>query len=92
MKTGTGAFIFLLVIIVLIFVLWFSIPSSRENYGGKIKRIRRIPKENCYRICGQYYEDCIAPHFQGRYIDFGDCQRRRDNCIAVCNYSDFQRL
>jgi len=82
----------LALIIFLVMYAWNNREQNREGYGGPIKRIRRIPKEDCYAICGQYYNDCMAPHYQGRYIDFGDCHRRRDNCISVCNYSDFHRL
>ena len=84
-------YIILGVVLLIIFSLWFF-RSKRENYGGPVKRIRRIPKGDCYALCGQYYEACMAPHYEGRLIDAGMCMRNRDNCISVCNYSDFQRM
>jgi hypothetical protein len=83
-----------LVVLIVIFLVcaWSSREYFRENYGGPIKRLRRIPKNDCYRICGQHYTACMAPYYQGRLVDAEMCQRRRDNCISVCNYSDFQRL
>ena len=81
------------VFIAIFFVAYsWNMQNRCEKYGGPVKKLRRIPKEDCYAICGQYYNHCMAPYYQGRYIDAGACQRRRNNCIAVCNYSDFHRL
>lgn len=91
MSNSTLYLVWALVVVIFI-VICLAKNKSYENYGGPIKLLRRIPKNDCYNICGQYYTDCMAPYYQGRYIDAGDCQRRRDSCIAVCNYSDFQRL
>jgi len=63
--------------------------GHREHYGGAVKRIHRIPKNTCYSLCGQYYRRCMS-EFQ--YVDAGDCGRRYNNCLAVCDYSNFQRL
>lgn len=82
--------------IILVLVLCVCVIAcmyrKRENYGGPIKNIRRIPKSDCYRICGEYYTNCINRYQQGRYVDVGDCQRRRDACVSVCNYTDYQRV
>ena len=80
-----------LVIATIICCVYFSNRKSRviENYGGAVKRIHRIPKNSCYNICEQYYRRCMA-EFQ--YIDAGDCARRYNNCLSVCNYTDFHRL
>ena len=84
--------IIIVVVIALIYVVWCLTYKKREHYGGPVKRIRRIPKETCYQICGQYYNDCMKPHYEGRLIDAEACMGRRNACVATCNYSDFQRL
>lgn len=80
-----------LVTVSVVYFFWRGIPKS-EGYGGPVKRIKNIPKNDCYSLCDQYYNDCISPHFEGRYVDFSLCIRRKQACISNCNYTDFHRL
>ena len=86
MKTNV-IIIALLIFGTLICCWYFS--GTRENYGGAIKRIQRIPKNTCYSLCDQYYGRCMQ-EFQ--YVDAGSCKVRHSNCMATCRYTDFQRL
>ena len=74
---------------ILIVTAAFYLKSKKEHFGGPIKNIRRIPKTTCYQICGQYYNDCMQKFSN---IDANACERRRESCISICNYSDFQTL
>lgn len=76
--------------IIIVFLLFLLMKANtKENYGGPVKRIHRIPLNTCYDTCQQYYSNCMA---QYQYIDATDCSRRYENCMSVCRYSDFQRL
>jgi len=83
--------ILILVFVLLVFILLFIniIRSKREYYGGAVKRIHKIPKTTCYGICGQHYQRCMA---ENQYIDADYCRGRYNNCVSVCNYSDYHRM
>lgn len=71
---------------VILFLFIFTI--NKENYGA-LKVLKRVPKNNCYDNCKQYYTGCMARY---QYVDASDCWRRFDNCINACNYSDFHKM
>jgi len=82
--------IILMVILLVLFIVYLWNKShTRENFGGPVKNIRRIPKNDCYGICNQYYNNCMA---QYQYNDAGECKRRLDGCISQCNYTDYHRM
>jgi len=92
MSCGSKNFIIfggILVIILLIFLLFRRKNKKIENFGP-VKTIRRIPKNDCYRLCGQYYMQCMGT-VRGE-VDADGCAIRRRNCMAECNYSDYHRL
>jgi len=62
-----------------------------EGYGGPIKNIKRIPKDTCYNLCDQYFNNCMR---MNRYSEgsFFACDRARESCISTCNYSSHLRL
>lgn len=62
-----------------------------EGYGGPIKVVKRIPKNNCYNICQQHYTRCMQMNRYSEGAAFA-CGRARDNCISTCNYSNFLRM
>ena len=64
--------------------LWYK--PTREYFGGPVKHLRRIPKTSCWKVCGQYYADCMDKYGG---LDAGFCQTRLESCKNVCNYSDF---
>lgn len=82
-------YVILAIVVIIVLMVVFFPKNSRENYGGPIKRIRRIPRTTCHNICGQYFNNCMA---QYKYTDAGLCDRRYWNCIAQCDYTDFHRL
>ena len=77
-------FIFLLGALLLI-----SGTTTRESYGGPIKVIRRIPKNECITICENYFCDCLR---KTRLTDYDLCESKLRACKAICKYSNFQRL
>lgn len=76
-------------LVILVAIITFSFLSKKEHFGGPIKNMRRIPRTNCYQICGQYYDDCMRRFSD---VDANACFRRRESCLSICNYSDFQTL
>jgi len=80
---------FIVILLLIAFWVYWKNAKIRENYGGPIKKIRRIPKNTCYDICGQYYRDCMSRSWS---TDAGLCDNRYRNCVAQCNYTDFHRL
>lgn len=78
----------ILVILLLVVVVWFKQDPQKENYGP-LKVLKKVPKNNCYEGCKQYYTGCMARY---QHIDASDCWRRFDNCVNACNYSDFHRM
>lgn len=77
------------IMIAICVIVWcFFGKSKKENYGP-VKNLKRVPKNNCYEGCKQYYTGCMARY---QYVDASDCWRRFDQCINACNYSDFHRM
>lgn len=82
--------IYAYIIVLLLIAILLILNNKRiEGYGGPVKRIRRIPKNDCYGICKQYYNDCMRMY---SHIDSNFCLTKLNNCIKSCYYSDFQRL
>lgn len=82
----------LCLIIIIAVVLFWILYRPIEKYGGQIKKIRKIPFNECARICSTYYESCIN---SSRGEDAGFCYERfgpRGTCILECGYSNYQRL
>lgn len=66
--------------------------GSRECYGGKIKKIRKIPFNDCVRIAKTYHDACVA---SSRGEDAGFCDRRfgpNGTMVQECYYSNYQRM
>ncbi len=80
-------YIVLVVVAALIAFLYYrKIHPTREHFGGKIKNMRRIPKTTCWKICDQYYADCMSKYGG---LDAGFCQTRQASCVNVCDHQDF---
>lgn len=69
-----------------VFMFYRNKKSSREYFGGKIKNMKRIPKTTCWKLCDQYYVDCMSKYGG---LDAGYCQTRQSSCVNVCNHQDF---
>lgn len=82
--------IYIILVILFVFIIYnvFSKKRTIEGYGY-IKSFRRVPKNNCYENCKQYYDDCMIRY---QYVDAWNCKSRFDNCISACNYSDFHKM
>lgn len=61
----------------------------REHFGGPVKHMRNIPKTSCWKICDQYYADCMSKYAG---VDAGFCMNRLQSCKNVCNHSNFMVL
>lgn len=80
------------VLIVVLVLLVCLLYRTQENYGGKVKKIRKIPFNECARICSTYYESCIR---DGRGEDAGFCHERfgqNGTCVKECYYSNYHRM
>jgi hypothetical protein len=87
LSEGLNVYIILgIVIIVILISMKMWNVKHRENYGGPVKRIHRIPLNTCYDICKQHYDVCMA---QYQYIDAGNCSTRYEACKNICRYSDY---
>lgn len=78
--------------VTILFLLLFSFTSTKEYYGGQIKKIRKIPFNDCERICKTYLADCLKKYSN---TDPGWCHERFGtfgSCVSECYYSNFQRM
>lgn len=79
-------------ILVVAVILFCILYRPIENYGGQVKKIRKIPFNECARICSTYYESCVR---ESRGEDAGFCYERfgpNGHCVAECYYSNYQRM
>jgi hypothetical protein len=81
-------FFILLIASVILIMLFCKNGYSLEHYG-QIKSIHRIPKTECYNICRMNYGQCMS-EFQN--IDPGACVNKYQNCVSVCNYTDYHMV
>ena len=92
---GVYCFLVGLVDLALIFlgaivVLWVFYNQRREGYGGMIKNIKKVPFNDCVRICDTFYQTCMATDGQ---VDPGKCYARfKESCPTECVYSSYERL
>ena len=77
------------IILLGVLLLISGTTTQREPYGGPIKVIRRIPKNECITICENYFYDCLR---KTRLTDYDLCESKLGACKAICKYSNFQRL
>jgi hypothetical protein len=85
-----------ILIVVILLVLMFSMAGSRsygrENYGGKIKNIRKIPFNDCQRICDTYLKDCLSKYGSNDAMWCHERFGQMGTCVSECYYSNYQRL
>lgn len=62
--------------------------KSKENYGGPIKNVRKIPITTCYKICDNWAYHCE----RDRPGNYGGCATQRNACRSECYYSNSQRM
>lgn len=82
----------LLIVGCIVLIALLSFVSTKEYYGGKIKKIRKIPFNECARICETYRVSCLR---DGREEDAGFCNERFGPggfCVQECYYSNYQRM
>jgi hypothetical protein len=81
-----------IVLLVVAALFLFSMVGSKEYYGGKIKNIKKIPFNDCARICNTYLEGCLRDN---KYANPGACYTRfgpQGTCVSECYYSNYQRM
>ena len=80
--------IFVLFVLILAVCVW---NKKYEKYGGPVKALRRIPRNRCYKLCENHYQNCMALH---RNVDIqsSDCLERHDACLLDCSYNNYFRL
>ena len=89
-KNSTFLYTAISLIVIIAIVLTIVTKNKRENYGGPVKKIRRIPRTECHNICEQYYRDCMSKY---GHIDAMYCQNTiYTNCIRNCDYTDYHRM
>ena len=79
-------------ILILAAAALFLCFKTKEYYGGQIKKIRKIPFNDCARICNTYLQDCIKKY---NNTDAGWCYERfgpMGTCVSECYYSNHQRM
>jgi len=92
MKASTSFWIGLtaMLIVALAAVCLFKFVKPRENYGGPVRNIKKIPFNDCQRICNTYYQGCMQDYAS---LDSEWCRERfGENCVRECYYSSSQRL
>lgn len=81
----------LIILVVVVSVCILSLVGTKEYYGGKVKKITKIPFNDCVRICKTYLSACLEDN---KYADPGGCYRRfgtGGTCETECVYSNYQR-
>lgn len=86
---SSGLCLIIVIFVFALFVIWLWNKSRREKYGGPIKNIRRIPKNTCYNMCNQNYNECMGRY---AYVDADYCSRWWTSCRATCQYTNYHRL
>ena len=61
----------------------------REHFGGPVKVLRRIPVTECELLCDNFFYSCLRAT---RLTDFDLCNKQKNACKLVCQYSNFQRM
>lgn len=82
----------LLILGVLATLYLLSMVGSKEYYGGKVKNIKKIPFNDCARICNTYLVACLEDN---KYANPGACYTRfatGGTCEKECYYSNYQRV
>ena len=76
------------IILVLLIAIGYFFTKKRENYG-EMRRVVKIPFNDCAGICKQHYQDCLSRGDDGGWCEtrFGD-----QGCVAECYYSNYHRL
>lgn len=83
--------LFIILIIVGILILFFIKQKQKmEMYGGPIRNIKRIPQDDCIKICDTYHADCMQKY---GFMSADRCHKRfKEHCPLECQMSDYQRM
>ncbi len=73
------------IIAVVIIVFLILTCSSKKEKFGPVKNIQRIPLNNCYTICDQYWDRCMREFSN---VPGNWCNTRYHSCINICNHSN----
>lgn len=93
MHDSTTSFMWYMVLggVVIFLLCWLTTLTTnyREGYGGQVKNIKKIPFNDCVRICKSYRDGCLR---QFADTDAMECIKGMDHCAAECYYSSAHRL
>ena len=98
MKTTIAEWIVIIILITVGIIIYKKTPMKRsgetdkkkERFGGDVKAIRKIPFNDCERICEGYYQKCL---YDFKDADPSWCEERfRNACVSECYYSNFHRI
>ncbi len=65
----------------------YLIRRKKEGYGA-MKKISKIPFNDCRRICEGYHRKCVSDF---RDADVSFCDKRLNGCTAECYYTPYHR-
>lgn len=86
--------ILVVVTVIILFILYFFTigdriklyGNSREYFGGPVKSLKRIPKNDCHGICRQIYTYRLA---NLSTADPGYAYNRYTSCVNTCNHNNY---
>jgi hypothetical protein len=94
--------LFCILLIIVVFVLIYKLigethhlaivdrkESKIENYGGPIRKVRKIPMSDCYNMCDRWVKRCAL---WDPYGESDQCQRSGESCRLECQYSNALRM
>jgi hypothetical protein len=89
MITTDAIYVICMVVALALFLIFF-VTRRKERYGGPVKKVRKIPFNDCKMICESYYNKCVRDFANA---DPGFCEERfRQACVSECYYSNYQRM
>lgn len=86
MKIGQSLLFLFTICLAIYLVLCLTFPK-RENYGGIVKNVRKIPMSDCYQRCDIWAANCARDRPGDEYR----CRQMGEACRAECYYSNSHR-
>lgn len=75
--------------VLLLFSAFILLSKNREKYG-QMRSVKKIPFNDCSRICNQYRQACIRDDPDRNQSGWCDA-RFGEACVSECYYSNYHR-